>query len=91
MTKEQAVKARDLLDLIRIQEKKIKKIRKAYNESALLNTKVWVDFGVKDDCHLQCIFTDNDNVVDFRNKLYELLIQNEQHKLIKLEEELKKL
>lgn len=91
MTREQAVKARDLLDLIRIQEKKIKEIRKAYNESALLNTKVWVDFGVKNNVGLQCAFTDNDNMIDFRNKLYELLMQNEQHKLGKLEEELKKL
>ena len=91
MTKEQAVKARDLLDLIRIQEKKIKEIRKAYNESALLNTKVWVDFGVKNNAGLQCVFTDNDNMIDFRNKLYELLICNEQNKLNKLEEELEKL
>jgi len=91
MTKEQAVKARDLLDLISIQEKKIREIRKAYNESALLNTKVWVDFGVKNNAGLQCVFTDNDNMIDFRNKLYELIMHREHDKLEKLEEELKKL
>jgi hypothetical protein len=94
MTREQAVKARDLLDSIHKQEQKIQEIRNAYNKSVLQKAKVWVDFSVKEDCNFQCFkctFTDTDDMVGFRNKLYELLIQNEQHKLRKLEEELEKL